>query len=291
MVLEAVEVARLDVSAASGLVALQDRLCVIADDETFLAIYAPDGTPTARVPLLSRQDRDLPRDHAARKRRKPDFEALALLPTGDLLALGSGSTASRARGALVAPRAEAVARPVDLAPLYARLARDIPDLNVEGAAVSEDALWLLQRGNGAAGFNACIELDLARVLSAVERGAPLEASMLRSVTHVTLGTLDDVPLSFTDAVSLPGGALLFCAAAEATTDTYADGPCAGSIVGVLEGNRVVESLRVHPTHKIEGIALDALSRTLWLVADPDDRRLPAALLRARFAPSRAAAAR
>src|ERR1700752_5286310 len=46
----------------------------------------------------------------------------------------------------------------DLAPLYTALEeKEIPDLNIEGAAVSGDSLRLLQRGNGRAGVNAVID--------------------------------------------------------------------------------------------------------------------------------------
>ena len=50
---------------------------------------------------------DLPADFAERKRRKPDLEALVLLPgQGTLLALGSGSRAQRERGFLVQLQAD-----------------------------------------------------------------------------------------------------------------------------------------------------------------------------------------
>lgn len=284
LVLDLTTIAALDVSAASGLVALGDRLCVVADDETFLAVFALDGTPLTRIALVADA---LPATHAERKRHKPDFEALALLPDGCLLALGSGSTEARMRGAWVEPWPGARARSVDLAPLYARLRAEVPELNVEGAAVAGDALWLLQRGNGPARFNACIELDLARVLGSLAEHGRLDATALRAITRVTLGDLDGVPLSFTDAVAWPGGGLLFSAAAEDSPDTVADGPCAGSVVGVLSEGRIIRASRVRPLCKIEGIALACRGRdraaapeALWLVADADDRQVPASLFRA-----------
>lgn len=273
-------VATLDVSAASGLVALPDRLCLVADDETFLAVYALDGTPMPRIPLFADA---LPNDHAERKRRKPDLEAVALLNDGRILALGSGSAAARRRGALLDPTRDTVARAINIGPLYDRLAREVPELNIEGAAVSGDALWLLQRGNGSSRFNACIELGLSEIVAALDATESIDADVVRSVTHVDLGELDGVPLSFTDAIAAPGGGLIFSAAAEDTNDTYQDGPCAGSVIGVLADGRVMQFVRVDPSLKLEGIALtgDRGSRpTLWLVADPDDREKRASLYRA-----------
>ena len=273
-------VATLDVSAASGLVALADRLCLVADDETFMAVYGLDGTPWPRIPLFPEA---LPDDHAERKRRKPDLEALALLPDGQILALGSGSSEMRRRGALVDPTRDAPARLIDLGPLYAYLSNDVPDLNIEGATVSGDALWLLQRGNGPARFNACIELDLSQVVSTLAASASIEGEAVRSVTRVDLGELDGVPLSFTDGIARSDGGLIFSAAAEDTLDPYQDGPCAGSIIGTLVEGRMTQHVRVDPALKLEGIAIARngnLGPALWLVADPDDRDKRASLYRA-----------
>ena len=270
-------IATLDVSAASGLVALSDRLCLVADDETFLSVYGLDGTPLRRIELFPDV---LPADPASRKRRKPDLEAVALMPDGKVLALGSGSTEARRRAALVDPTREAPALVVDLAPLYERLARDVPDLNIEGAAVSGEALWLLQRGNGPAQFNATIELDLSEVMSTLKANSSIDGSAVRSVTRVALGDLDGVTLTFTDAIARPGGGLIFSAAAEDTLDPYQDGAVAGSIIGVLVDGQVSDRVEVDPTVKLEGIAAagDWGPRpALWLVADPDDRDKRAAL--------------
>jgi hypothetical protein len=272
-------VAELDVSAASGLAPSGDALCVIADDETFLAVYGRDGSPRARVPLLPDP---LPEAHHERKRAKPDLEALAALPDGRLLAFGSGSTDRRMRGVVIDPGADWSARAIDLAPLYRALASQLPELNVEGAAVLGERLVLLQRGNGALRVNARIDLDLAALLEGIDRGAALDAAVLRDVRPVQLGQLGGVPLSFTDAAAHPRAGLLFTAAAEDTADTYADGACTGSILGVLDGAVVTRADTVQNGCKLEGVTCtqEHGASTLWLVADADDRRVPATLFRA-----------
>jgi hypothetical protein len=183
----------------------------------------------------------------------------------------------------VDPTTDSPARVIDLGPLYERLGQDVPDLNIEGAAVSGSALWLLQRGNGASRFNATIELDLWDVIQTLNASASIEASALRSVTRVSVGEIDGVPLTFTDAIARPQGGLIFSAAAEDTTDAYADGPCAGSIIGVLEDDRVIQRVRVNPALKLEGIAFAGggdPGPAIWLVADPDDREKRVSLYRA-----------
>jgi hypothetical protein len=272
------KVADLDISAASGLVALGDELYVVADDELFLAAFDTAGAPRRRFALFAGE---LPEEYKARKRHKPDLEALTLLPDGRMLALGSGSTPSRMRSVCVDPAQPERLAHGDWTPLYAELMRSLPELNIEGAAVQGDRLWLAQRGNGASGMNACVELDLAAACCALANGAPLEANVLLAIHPVRLGEIEGAPLSLTDLCAHPGGGLLFSAAAEPSGSTYDDAPTTGSAVGVLDlrGN-VVRCLRVAERRKLEGIALSESRHTLWLVADPDDRALRAPLLRA-----------
>src|SRR5688500_18636513 len=154
------KVADLDVSAASGLIARGDELYVIADDELFVAAFDTQGKLQRRIALVPGE---LPDEYKERKRRKPDFEALATLPDGRILALGSGSTSVRMRSVCFDPMHERPHWISDWSELYAELSRSLPELNIEGAAVQAGRLWLAQRGNGAAGQNACIELDLEAV--------------------------------------------------------------------------------------------------------------------------------
>src|SRR5215471_979033 len=125
-------VTRLPVAAASGVCRRGRNLYVIADDELALGVYDLDGVVTGRIVLGSGE---LPEEPRARKAQKPDFEALVSLPGESLLALGSGSTAQRRRAALVEfTGSEARVREFSLDALYDALARELPDLNIEGGA-------------------------------------------------------------------------------------------------------------------------------------------------------------
>jgi hypothetical protein len=268
------ELGRLEVSAASGLVGIGEHLYVVADDELDLVVIDGHGRTLDRVPLFPGQ---LPDEHHARKAHKPDLEALALLTPDTLLALPSGSTAQRTRGAVVFGLD---ITPVELGPLYAALLEELPDLNIEGAAVVGDALVLLQRGNGAAGDNAVVGLDLAGVRSAIDGGIPLGRDLIRAIVPVELGSLDGVPLGFTDASPLPDGRLLFVAAAEAGGSTYEDGAAVGSVLGLLDAAGAVRARRRLATaDKIEGLHAVVIGARLqlYLVADADDRAVRAPL--------------
>jgi hypothetical protein len=275
-------------SAASGLVKLGQRFYVVADDEHQLAVFdALAGGPGAVHPLFAGS---LPDEPKARKAAKPDLEALVHLPPfegyphGALLALGSGSRPQRERAALRACDAagglHGPVREVDLAPLYAPLHARHARLNIEGAFVGAGGLQLLQRGSGADPVNELIRFGWPAVQAWLQGGAvPAPVASTRYV----LGDIDGVPLCFTDGAALPDGGWVFCAAAEATDDNYADGPCSGSAVGwVTADGRLRSVWPLALRCKAEGIAaaLTAGRLQLWLVTDADDRGAPALLLSA-----------
>jgi hypothetical protein len=275
----------LDVSAASGLICHDRTLHVVADDELFLDSYDTSSLQrTARLRLL---EGELPQEHAARKRAKPDFESLTWLGQDVALALGSGSApGTRERGVRLLWNAQTGAfdstpQLVDLRPLYDALRRrECPGLNIEGAAVQGDYLRLLQRGAKGVG-NAVIDLLLSAVLSSIQTRACIDASAIERVLPVRLGELSGVGLSFTDACTIDndGQTLLFSAAAERTDNAYDDGECVGSVIGVLDADGSVGA--VYPLlgrHKVEGIVATRRDGLL-LVADPDNRDARAPVLR------------
>jgi hypothetical protein len=277
--------------AASGLVHCGGHLYVVSDEELAVAAFEWGDPATGR--LVALDDERLPADPAARKAAKPDLEALCELPPaagwprGALLALGSGATARRER-AWLCPREDGcrlgAPAEVSLAPLYAALRGRLEDLNVEGAAVAGDRLWLAQRGNGAHGANALVELALERAVETLASERALPDDVL-SVTTYELGSTNDVALGFSDLTPLPDGRLAFCAVAEAGESTYLDGECVGAAFGTLvPGAAGAPALRpLSEPHKVEGVAVTALSggqASLLFVADPDDPALPSPLFAA-----------
>ncbi len=93
-------------------------------------------------------------------------------------------------------------------------------------------------------------------------------------------------MGLTDAAALPGGAWVFCAVAENTDDSYFDGACAGSAVGVVGPDGVLRQMRgLHGAPKVEGISVlvrgDHL--VLGLVTDADDPSVPSQLLQVHMA--------
>jgi hypothetical protein len=271
-------------SAASGLVCADGRVYVIADDEHHLAVFDDLRTPGRSVRLF---EGTLPAGVKRRKKRKPDTETLALLPRGVLLTLGSGSRPRRCCGAWIVLDAEGCprrpARQVDLVPLYEPLRAHFDDLNIEGAFVCGREFVLLQRGHAGGSANASVHFALNRVLAWLFEGA--DAPVARRVHRHRLGSVNGVPLCFTDGAALPGGRWAFTAVAEVTDNSAADGACVGSMVGVMsaEGELLARHAMPH-AEKIEGIdaRLRRGSLTLCLVTDADDPRVASRLLRCRI---------
>ena len=209
-------------SAASGLVRSNDVLYVIADDEYQLGIFS--ATTNEPGTLLRLRAGLLPNSTAQRKASKPDFEALLRVPAdadfahGALLALGSGSRATRNTGFVTAldthGRTAGPSRAIDFTDLYAAVARSLgAAVNIEGAVISGNHLRLLQRGNKHDRRSAIVDVNLTdrRWLTASWRDPPALA-----VRWFDLGAVEGIPLSFSDATSLPDGSLLFTAVAEDT---------------------------------------------------------------------------
>ncbi len=284
--------AREHLSAASGIVVAGEFLYVVADDEHHLGVFELGGQRDGiKVPLFPGE---LPDEARARKARKPDLEALLRLPSfpgypnGALLAFASGSRPNRQTGVLLGlDHTGALSdspRPVDLSALYAPLQRRFPALNIEGAAVCDQQIVLLQRASGKHPENALIRLALTDVLQALGPAGALKLPELPVEIHtIDLGRVENVPLGFTDAAALPDGRLVFSAVAESVDDTYHDGPCIATAIGVLDADGRVRTLEfVRPVRKIEGIdaRMEGAVIRLLLVSDADDRRQPAGVFRA-----------
>ncbi len=280
-------------SAASGLVCMGDKAYVIADDEHHLAHFNLKDT-AAPVSLLQLFEGTLPRDKGKRKKTKPDLESLVLLPAlelyphGALLALGSGSKPNRCRATLLAlDKAGDVNGPalhLDLSVLYAPLQILFGDVNIEGAFIAEGQLHLLQRGNKGSRTNARVSYDWI-AFAAWLLGASTQVPVAIRVQRLALGEVDGVPLGLTDAAALAEGTWIFCAVAEDARNSYADGACVASVVGIVDNKgRINNMLRLQGNPKVEGIAVApgcdvrGAELRLLLVTDADDPGVASQLL-------------
>ncbi len=278
------------ISAASGLVFYNDQIYVIADDELHLAVFSLDSSEPG---LLYRiYSHDLPLDLKCRKKQKPDHETLIFLPPDDLeddpslLAVPSGSKTNRTSGVRIflsgPQRLPSRHLDIDFSPIFTKLNDDFMDLNIEGAVLMGEKLKLFQRGNGKSGKNAIIDLDFKAFNLGLINGS-IPEDCVRAVNEYDLGELHGIKLGFTDATVLPTGEILFVAAAEGGKDTYEDGTCAGSVIGLIDKDGKLKFMdQLEPSMKAEGISVRSTTMKDYslenlVVTDIDDPHVPAVL--------------
>ncbi len=285
------------VRAASGITWFGDRLAIIQDDASFIALVDANGERVEALPLLARdgvRQFDKSRDN---KKHKLDLECCFTTQTADgevLFALGSGST--RKREHVVSVRALPGGydlRQIEASGLYAALndtkAFSGSELNLEGATVRGAELILWQRGNGEAKhdllpLNATSAVNLTDFMSYLADPETAPAPSLKRVRSVDLGSIAGVPLTFTDASELGRDLSLFLASAEASPNTFDDGAVVGAAVGIMDGRgdlrltHLVDETGGLCRDKVEGIVMDRDDRhRAWVVADPDDHTQAACL--------------
>lgn len=293
-------------SAASGMVVRGSMLCVVADDSQCLALFDLDGAEPGRlIPLIAD---DLPQDAGERKKQKPDFEILLALPNAHLpdahlpdaqrpdaracrlLALGSGSTPQRMRGAVVdlpaSSGGDVTVRLMDLSPLFAAIAPLVPEVNLEGAVLHGDHLLLFNRGTMTHPASHIMEVPLAAMLAGEPLSATLRATLELPMCAGPMGAGAmgagamgtgpvgaGVPLTVTDAFRLENGHILLSAVAEATADSYADGALVGAAIVELDANFTICTVdMIDPPLKVEGLSarLTEAGIALLCVTDADD---------------------
>ncbi|CAA9472561.1 MAG: hypothetical protein AVDCRST_MAG65-893 [uncultured Solirubrobacteraceae bacterium] len=279
------------IASASGVVRRGDFVYVIGDDQLHLGVFRmSEPEPGRTVRVLAG---DLPEEAKSRSDAKPDLEALTMLPPfrghayGALLGLGSGSAPERDRGFVWPLDADGSLRgevsDLDLAPLFERLRGEIEALNVEGACVMGDHLWLMHRGNRGGTTNVVVELPLERVMDSILGDARIDPGELSGLRSYDLGRLDGVELTFSDATPLGGELLVFTASAEEGGKGSGDGSIRGSVVGTIDSGGDVRRLRtIDRRYKVEGVhaSIDTGVMDFLFVCDQDDPQTPSPLLSA-----------
>jgi hypothetical protein len=285
------------VRAGSSLAWVPAGIAVIQDDASYVAIVAADGSVTS-VPLPANANGDrLFEDARGNKKQKPDLEACVSIPTESgvtLLALGSGSSRQRERIAVVewTGDLQTAATYCEATGLYTML-RDMTafagsQLNVEGALCVAGVIRLFNRGNGSTRgtllpVNATCDIPLTGLLTYLRAPDLAPVPAMTNVVRYELGGLQDVPLGFTDA-TVHADSVFYAASAEYTADAVADGPVAGSAIGMIDrngGTRWATLTRPDGTPyraKVEGLlGSDTQPSRLFLVVDADDPDVPSML--------------
>ena len=271
------------VRAASSITRTREGIALAQDDANFIALFDEDGTPRRAIALPAGEGgrRQFPGEPG--KRHKLDLEAATTISTARgelLLQLGSGSTTTRERIAILRPP-DSVAL-VHVPKFYDALrgAADFAgsDLNVEGATHVGEVLRLFSRGNGAVRdevrpVNASCDVNLLGLLAHLDDPGGTEPPRPTQVVQYDLGMLDGVPLGFTD-VAWWKGRLYYSAAAEDSPDVVRDGRVSGSVIGFIEDAHarwapVTNADGSVFAAKVEGLLPAMRGNALLVVTDPD----------------------
>jgi hypothetical protein len=284
--------------SGSSLTWVDNRLVLIQDDANFVAVVDPKSGQAESITLpAGRGGRRQFDDRRGNKKYKFDFEACCTVETRGgprLIALGSGTKRRRRRVLVIdrwnhpAPRVEIL----DAAPLYhalrGRRSFSGSDMNIEGALVLPGRVRLFTRGNGRfrnrrAPLNATCDIGLRELLAFLADPADVAPPTAGAITQYSLGTLDSLPLGFTDAARL-GRLIVYVAAAEASKDASDDGRVSGSVLGILSATGELRQVAMTDRRgrvlreKVEGIvAVPGSLDRVFAVIDPDDPRRPSDL--------------
>lgn len=279
------------VRAGSSLTWVGARLGLVQDDANFVALVDP-RTGLARSITLppGAEGRRHFDDLRGNKKFKLDLESCCTIEGASgamLLALGSGSKKRRRRIVTVEsitarlPRVSVIEADSLYETLEAAAEFAGSDMNIEGALALPRALRLFTRANGAAKHgrtpvNATCDLALPELLAYLADPVHAPVPAPRHIARFDLGSLDGLPLGFTDA-ALVGDTLLYTAAAEASDDAAADGAVTGSVIGIIPVNGALRHAPLtdadrRRTHdKVEGIvALPGVADRVYVVIDADD---------------------
>jgi len=177
-----------------------------------------------------------------------------------------------------------IAVPAFMTQLAAALVPDGGALNLEGAVVVGDELWLANRGGdafpGGVTADAILRLPVAAWPAAIAGNLPPLAPPIR----YDLGVLDGATLRFTE-LATRGDDVLYLAAAERTSSFFDDGAVVGSVLGVLgrAAAPILDEAGAPLVAKLEGLAVvPGHPDRAFAVDDADDPDRPATLFELRL---------
>lgn len=271
------------IPSGSGLAYIASHSYIISDDSPYLFQLDDQFEVVRKIGITKGFDR-LER---IEKPLKPDYESLAVYEHNGglfLYGFGSGSLAGK-RDSLVVINTDkdAEVKIYELKSFYEHLEELVGGinrerLNIEGAVMHNDNLYLLNRGN-----NAVIKVGLDAFNSFINGKVEL-ADLAVEMIEIILPKKDGVFIGFSGCTMLPGtDNLIFTATVENTTNWIDDGEILGSYIGVLslknleEGrNTTIVPLEIDAKpllDKIESIAITGEEDggfTALAVADNDD---------------------
>lgn len=221
-----------NVPSGSGMVSLSDSIYILSDDAPYLFHLSREYQIIEKIRITPGFD-DVFR---IEKPLKPDFECLAVYEAAGkslLYGFGSGSLAVKRDSLVVVDLENEAVKTHNLSELYDKLSliaggNNRERLNIEGAAIHDEKLYLLNRGTNSVFV---LEMDAFNGYLAGERTF---SSLQVERFELPLPTMDGNYIGLSGCTLIPGtSTMVFTATVEATTDWVADGEILGSYVGII----------------------------------------------------------
>jgi hypothetical protein len=259
------------VPSGSGLAKMNGFWYAVGDDAPYLFEFDALWRATDAIPLIAPSGYEGGR---IPKNQKPDFETLEVLGKDELLVLGSGSKSpQRDLVFRVLIKDEVEVHVLSDNTLHDHLRADPAmegaELNLEGIAVHEGYIYLLNRSN-----NLVFRYPHVNFRTYLQGRAPYPTPETKLFD---LPKINGRSAGFSGACGLPGQTeFLVTASVEAAKDAYNDGRILGSFLGLLDWStgtiRMLSIPDVNGPLKVESIAIQrqtANSAHLALITDDD----------------------
>jgi len=237
------------INSASSLKNVNEQIFVCCDDQYDL--YELDNKNWIQHPWADAPR--LPKNHAARKKLKPDFEAILGPINNNLLIIPSGSKKNRNQGLMFDLETNYFVT-LDLSDFFKALSLKVKKINIEGAEINGLNILFLNRGVGK---------NKSSIIKVVA-----DNFKIISIHKLNFGSIKDVELHGSELCIFENH-LYALAVAENTSNSYDDGLIMGSALFKLslESFDILDSWVFDRQIKTEGLCR---YKNQWLVAtDPD----------------------
>lgn len=222
-----------EVPSASGVEMMGEEIFMIGDNSPWLFRLNQAYEVTDRYQVFSTEDLE---EGIIPKAKKPDFEAMAITDWGQeklLLLFGSGSKSPERDSVVIMglEKRDSDVSTYSVKHFYEQIKRSAnlgdEDLNIEGAAVVGDSLYLFNRGKNIV-IRSTVDGFMRQVIAH-------ESSPELEIIEVELPEIKGIKAGFSGATLVPGQRkILFTASVENTENWIADGEILGSFVGTID---------------------------------------------------------
>jgi hypothetical protein len=264
------------ISGASGIAKYNSSVFIICDNSPYLYRLDLQFKIVEKIQIYSINDFN---DNAIDKHLKPDFEAIELINSNELILFGSGSKSpERNIFKRVFLNKSNEVKSYDISEFYEYLeSLDVLKhsfLNIEAVAYFEGNMYLFNRKKPI-----IFKFDYQYFINYLEQNFDLPEI---ECTEVGLPNLKDIDAGFSGAtISTKTSQLIFTASLENTPNAYDDGEVLGSFLGIVDFKQITNKdayrfIKIEGNHlpfKVESVAIvDELDSSfdLVFVTDSDD---------------------